>query len=73
MELTQRDADASLMEGNSEYRQLREEHRQCEERLQALYTKTFLNEDESLESTRLKRRKLYLKDRMEAMARSSGG
>jgi hypothetical protein len=60
----------SLLEGNDEYRQLREEHRQCEERLEEMYSRSFLSEEDQLETARIKRRKLFLKDRMTALAQS---
>ena len=52
-----------------EFRRLNEEHRSHEERLLVLAAKTRLSEDEELEEKRLKKEKLFLKDRMEAIAR----
>jgi hypothetical protein len=60
----------SLLEGNDEYRQLKMEHRQCEEKLEELYSRSFLSEEDQLETARIKRRKLFLKDRMTAIVRS---
>lgn len=53
-----------------EYRRLRDEHREHERRLQTLSSKAALTEDEELEEKRLKKEKLLLKDRMEAIARN---
>jgi uncharacterized protein YdcH (DUF465 family) len=52
-----------------EYRRLRDEHREHEQRLQTLSTKSALTEEEELEEKRLKKEKLALKDKMEAIAR----
>jgi uncharacterized protein YdcH (DUF465 family) len=59
-----------LTEMDPEYRRLFEDHRDHEQRLQALAVKTRLSEDEELEEKRLKKEKLLLKDRMEAISRS---
>jgi len=53
-----------------EYRRLHDEHRVHEERLQVLATKSRLSQDEEIEEKRLKKEKLLLKDRMEAIART---
>jgi uncharacterized protein YdcH (DUF465 family) len=53
-----------------EFRRLHDEHRHHEERLQVLAAKTRLSEDEEIEEKRLKKQKLAIKDRMEAIARS---
>jgi len=58
-----------LTRENDEYRRLRERHKGFEERLAALNAKAFLSEQEKLETTRLKKEKLQLKDRMTAIAR----
>ena len=52
-----------------EFRRLREAHRDHEERLHELAGKSRLSEDEEMEEKRLKKEKLLLKDRMEAIAR----
>jgi len=52
-----------------EFRRLHDEHRNHEERLHVLAAKTRLSEDEEIEEKRLKKEKLHLKDRMEAIAR----
>jgi uncharacterized protein YdcH (DUF465 family) len=52
-----------------EFRRLHDEHRDHEQRLQALAAKSHLSEEEEFEEKRLKKEKLLLKDRMEAIAR----
>ena len=52
-----------------EFRRLHDEHRHHEQRLQVLAAKSRLSEDEEMEEKRLKKEKLFLKDRMEAIAR----
>ena len=59
----------SLTEVDPEYDRLHAEHRDHEQRLQALAAKARLSEEEELEERRLKKEKLLLKDRMEAIAR----
>lgn len=63
------DLRRSLAEGNEEYRRLAAEHASCESRLVALQSKAILNDDERLESVNIKKQKLHLKDRMEAILR----
>ena len=52
-----------------EFRRLHDEHHDHEQRLQALAAKSRLSEEEEFEEKRLKKEKLLLKDRMEAIAR----
>lgn len=54
---------------NEEYRQLQDRHQEYETRLNALAGKVVLTDDEQLEETTLKKKKLSLRDRMEAIAR----
>jgi len=54
---------------NEEYRRLHSQHHEFEARLDALAAKV-LSDDEQVEETTLKKKKLQLKDRMEAIARS---
>jgi len=61
---------AEAVSGDPEYLRLHQEHRDHEERLQALAIKERLSEEEELEEKRLKKEKLALKDRMEAIARN---
>jgi len=54
---------------NEEYRRLDQQHHEYETRLHALTEKVVLSDEEQVEETTLKKRKLQLKDRMEAIAR----
>ena len=58
----------SLLE-NEEYRRLEEQHQGYEERLAALGDKDVLSDEEQVEEITLKKKKLQVKDRMEAIAR----
>ena len=65
-----------MQNGNSEptvsdpeFRRLHDEHHNHEVRLHELAEKSRLSEDEEMEEKRLKKEKLLLKDRMEALAR----
>jgi len=54
---------------HDEYRKLDRQHHEFETRLSALADKAVLSDDEQVEETTLKKRKLQVKDRMEAIAR----
>ena len=58
-----------LLQNNDQYRQLAEQHTQLDTRLHELIDKHYLSPTEQVEEVTLKKRKLALKDRMEAMAR----
>ena len=61
-----------LME-NEEYRRLDAQHHEYESRLTALTAKAVLSSDEQVEESTLKKRKLQIKDRMQAIARQVRG
>jgi uncharacterized protein YdcH (DUF465 family) len=61
----------TLVRDNAEYRLLLDQHRDYEARLMALVEKPVLTEDEQREESTLKKKKLQVKDRMEAIARSA--
>jgi uncharacterized protein YdcH (DUF465 family) len=61
----------TLLAGNDEYRRLDQQHHEFESRLSALADKAVLNDDEQVEETTLKKRKLQVKDKMEAIARQA--
>jgi uncharacterized protein YdcH (DUF465 family) len=56
---------------NDEYRRLEEQHHEYENRLQTLTEKVVLSDEEQLEETTLKKKKLQVKDRMEALVRQA--
>jgi len=60
----------ALPDLDPEYRRLHDEHHTHEERLQILAGKPRLSENEEIEEKRLKKEKLLIKDRMEAIART---
>ena len=59
----------SPLSDNEEYRRLREQHQEYESRLDTLTQKVVLSDEEQVEEITLKKKKLQLKDRMEAIAR----
>ena len=59
-----------LLETNDEYRQLAAKHHELDDRLHELTTKHYLTDHEQFEEVTLKKKKLLLKDRMEAIART---
>ena len=59
-----------LIESNDEFRALHEEHQSFERRLEELRDKSLLSEEDEQKEKQLKRQKLLLKDRMEAILRS---
>jgi uncharacterized protein YdcH (DUF465 family) len=59
-----------LLETNEEYRQLATKHHELDDRLHELSSKHYLSQPEQFEEVTLKKRKLQLKDRMEAIARA---
>jgi uncharacterized protein len=59
-----------LLETNQEYRQLAAKHHELDNRLRDLTAKHYLSDSEQIEETTLKKRKLQLKDRMEAILRT---
>ena len=60
-----------LLASHDEYRSLEQQHQDFESRLEKLSKKVLLSDDEQVEETTLKKKKLQLKDRMEAIARDS--
>lgn len=58
-----------LLHENDQYRQLAEQHLRLDHRLHELTDKHYLSPSEQLEQVTIKKRKLALKDQMEAIAR----
>ena len=63
------DLRALLLQTDEEFHHLAAQHHDLEDRLQQLVCKSHLSDHEQLEETTLKKRKLHLKDRMEAILR----
>ena len=59
-----------LLGTDEEFRRLHEEHQSLEKRLEELRQKSMWSEEGELEEKQIKRQKLFLKDRMEAIMRS---
>jgi len=60
----------ALSDADPAFRQLAEEHRQCDERLTELVAKQDITVDDEIEEKHLKKRKLRLKDQMAERIRS---
>ena len=58
-----------LAEMDPEFHRLQNEHQDCERRLNALHHLVSLSEEDELAAKQIKRHKLFLKDRMEEIAR----
>ena len=58
-----------LLKTDDEFRQLATQHHDLDHRLHELAVKPYLSEPEQVEEITLKKRKLYLKDRMEDILR----
>jgi len=54
---------------NEEYRRLHDQHHEYEAKLSQLTDKVVLSDEEQVEETTLKKKKLHVKDQMEAIAR----
>lgn len=62
-----RDISQILLEKNAEYRSLYEQHRSLEIRLVELSSRLYLSDSEKVEEVTLKKKKLALKDKMQAL------
>ena len=60
-----------LLESDTSFRLLFEEHKDCEQRLEALHAKPSLTAEEEGQAKQIKIHKLHLKDRMETLIRES--
>ena len=69
MNVQTQDLKAVLLQSNEEFHQLVDQHHQLEDRLNQLLSKPYPSEPDLLQEAELKKRKLALKDRMEAIAR----
>jgi len=55
----------SLLARDSEFRNLAEEHSRCESQLEQIVKSSYLNSEDLIRETELKKLKLRLRDRME--------
>jgi uncharacterized protein YdcH (DUF465 family) len=62
-----------LLETDTDFRRLHDEHQQCERRLEELNHMSLLSQDDEIEEKRIKVHKLALKDRMELLVRQYDG
>lgn len=67
MPLSTQDVRQSLLTHNPEFRRLAEEHSRCESQLEQILKQTYLNSEDLIQETYLKKLKLRLKDEMELM------
>lgn len=67
------DVKAALLQTDHTFRQLVLEHQALDERIRHLSTLTHLTDQQHYEQKALKKRKLALKDRIEAIARGRPG
>jgi uncharacterized protein YdcH (DUF465 family) len=61
---------AELMTSNHEFRELVKEHQRYENRLSELAALQYPSEEERIEEVTLKKKKLYIKDKMESILRN---
>ena len=66
------DVKSQLMAENPAYRRIFVEHKELETRLSELSSRNYLLADEKIEAGLIKKRKLVLKDELEAIARQLG-
>ncbi|HET9262730.1 MAG TPA: YdcH family protein [Vicinamibacterales bacterium] len=62
-----------LLQTDEEFRQLASQHHDLDEKIHSLATRHYLTEPEQIEESRLKKRKLQLKDQMESILRRHSG
>ena len=64
---------ASLLQTDEVFRQLVSEHHELDERIRSLTNLAYVTEQQQYEEISLKKRKLALKDRIEAIVRATPG
>jgi len=65
--MNDQDIKEQLLKNNDEYRRLWEQHQTYEKRLEQLAAKSFATDEEKLEMPTIKKKKLVLKDQMQAL------
>lgn len=60
-----------LAQTEDQLRRLREEHQECERRLEEINQRSLLSQEDEIEEKRLKLHKLHLKDRIEMLLRET--
>ena len=65
--MTHEEIRQSLLARDAEFRRLAEEHSQCESQLEKIHDEPYLNSEDLIQESVLKKLKLRLKDRMEIM------
>lgn len=68
-QLPQDEKKTSLLQHDAAFRQLVDEHHILDEHVRQLASQSYLSHEEQLEEVALKKRKLALKDRIEAILR----
>ena len=63
----------NLLQTDEEYRRLATQHHDLDEKIHNLASRHYLSEPEQIEESRLKKRKLQLKDQMEMFLRRHSG
>lgn len=58
-----------LIKNDNDFRQLHEQHQKLEDRLEALYSRSLLSQEDEIELKRIKHEKLKLKDQMRSKMR----
>jgi len=61
------DIRQSLLEQDPEFRRLAEEHSRCEVELEQIHDEAYLNSEDLIQESVLKKLKLHLKDQMESI------
>jgi uncharacterized protein YdcH (DUF465 family) len=62
-----------LLQTDEEFRQLASQHHDLDEKIHSLAARHYLTEPEQIEESKLKKRKLQLKDQMESILRRHSG
>jgi uncharacterized protein YdcH (DUF465 family) len=67
MPITPHEVRQSLLASDPEFRRLAEEHSRCESELETLLNESYLNSENLIQESVLKKMKLKLKDQMELL------